>query len=220
MTRIKVCGMTRRQDLEVAVALGVDALGFILAKSPRRVSLKRVADLTEGLPPFVSTVAVVVDPAEGELAEIVASGLFSHIQFHGQEDPAMLTGLPMKTIKAVGIASEDDLERVNAYGGADYFLFDARVGKCCGGTGQTFDWSLLRKVGQAKPFILAGGLGPENVAGAVRSCRPAAVDLNSRIESAPGIKDAERMRQAVARIREVGDVQVTPWGFADPGKRA
>lgn len=204
MTRIKVCGMTRREDVETAVAFGVDALGFILAKSPRRVSLERVRELTGGLPPFVSTVAVVMNPTPDEVADVVASGLFSHIQFHGQEAPAMLSGLPVKTIKAFGIASAKDLERVAAYGAADTFLFDARVGEVSGGTGQTFDWSLLKCVAQDKPFILAGGLGPENVAEAVRACRPAAVDLNSRLESEPGKKDPERMRQAVRRIREAG----------------
>lgn len=202
MTRIKVCGMTRREDVEVAVALGVNALGFILAKSPRRVSLQKVAELTEGLPPFVSTVAVVMNPTKDELIDVVAGGLFSHIQFHGQEDPRMLTGLPVKTVKAFGIAGREDLEQVEAYGMADCFLFDARVGSASGGTGQSFDWSLLKGFVGDKPFILAGGLGPENVAEAIRASRPVAVDLNSRIESEPGKKDPGRMRQAVQRIRE------------------
>ena len=204
MTRIKVCGLTRREDVETALELGVDALGFILAESPRKVSLEQVAALTVGLPPFVSTVAVVKDPTKEELDDMVGSGLFSHIQFHGHEDPALMKGLGVRTIKAFGISGPEDLEEVADYGEADFFLFDARVGKASGGTGQTFDWSLLEQVRVKKPLILAGGLGPENVAEAIRGCRPAAVDLNSRLEISPGVKDPERMREAVRKIRETG----------------
>ncbi len=202
MTLIKICGMTRRKDVLKAVELGVDGLGFILAESPRRVSLEDVTKLTEGLPPFVSTVAVVVNPNADELAGIVSSGLFTHIQFHGKEDPMMLTGLPIKTIKAFGISSEGDLEEIQNYQGADYFLYDARVGEFSGGTGKTFNWSLVKQVAGIKPFILAGGLGPDNVAKAIRICRPSAVDLNSCLESEPGKKDPELMEQAVNKIRE------------------
>ncbi|MDO9508324.1 MAG: phosphoribosylanthranilate isomerase [Thermovirgaceae bacterium] len=202
MTRIKVCGLTCREDVEAAVALGVDALGFILTESARRVTLEKVAAITRGLSLFISTVAVVANPKTGELAKIAASGLFTHIQFHGQEVPEMLAGVQMRTIKAFGIASAEDLEQVKLYGAADYFLFDSRVGGSCGGTGKTFDWSLLKDIAVEKPVILAGGLGPENVAEAIRACRPAAVDLNSRLESEPGKKDPERIRQTVIEIRE------------------
>ena len=194
--------MTRRKDVLKAVELGVDGLGFILAESPRRVSLEDVAKLTEGLPPFVSTVAVVVNPNADELEGIVSSGLFSHIQFHGQEDPFVLKGLPIKTIKAFGISSKEDLEEIQNYQGADYFLFDTRVGKNSGGTGKRFDWSLLKQVAAEKPFIVAGGLGPENVSEAIRICRPSAVDLNSRLETEPGHKEPKLMEQAVKKIRE------------------
>lgn len=202
MTRIKICGMTCEEDVDTAVEFGVDALGFILAKSPRCVTLEKVAAITLGIPPFISTVAVVADPEPEELTKIVASGLFTHIQFHGQEPPGILTGLQPGTIKAFGIASAKDLERINLYWTADYFLFDSRVEGACGGTGKPFDWTTLKGLAAAKPFILAGGLGPENVAEAIRVCRPAAVDLNSRLESEPGKKDPERIRHAVSEIRE------------------
>lgn len=201
MTQIKICGLTRSQDVEAAVNLGVNALGFILVKSPRQVSLECAARLIQDLPPFISTVAVVMDPEEKELTEVVSSGLFSHIQFHGQEDPAMLRELPVKTIKAFGIASARDLENIHIYQGANYFLFDTRIGGSSGGTGKTFDWTLIKNIAGETPFILAGGLGPDNVEKAIRICRPAAVDLNSKIESEPGKKDPELMRQAVIRIR-------------------
>jgi phosphoribosylanthranilate isomerase len=204
MTRVKVCGLTRREDVETALELGVDALGFILVESPRKVTLEQVAGLTAGIVPFVSTVAVVKDPSEEELKDIVGSGLFSHVQFHGHEDPALMKGLGVRTIKAFGISGPEDLKGIAAYGESDFFLFDARVGAASGGTGRTFDWSLLEGVGIEKPFILAGGLGPENVAEAIRGCRPAAVDLNSRLETAPGVKDPERMGRAVRKIRAAG----------------
>jgi len=202
MTRIKICGMTCEEDVETAVELGVDALGFILARSPRCVTLEKVTAITRGIPPFISTVAVVANPEPGELAKIAGSGLFTHIQFHGQETPEMLAGLQIGTIKAFGIASAKDLERIDLYWTADYFLFDSRVGETCGGTGKAFDWTILKGLAAAKPFILAGGLGPENVAEAIKACRPAAVDLNSRLEIKPGKKDPERIRQAVKEIRE------------------
>ncbi len=206
MTRIKICGLTCYEDVEVAVELGVDAVGFILTKSPRQVTLEKVTAITRRIPPFVSTVAVVANPEPEELAKIVASDLFTHIQFHGQEPPGILAGLQTKTIKAFGIASGKDLERINLYWTADYFLFDSRVEGACGGTGTAFDWSMLKDLAMVKPFILAGGLGPENVAEAIRACRPAAVDLNSRLESEPGKKDPERIRQAVSKIREVDKI--------------
>jgi len=202
LTGIKVCGLTRREDVNAAVEFGVNALGFILAESPRRVSLEQVGELTLGLPPFVSTVAVVVNPEKSMVDRIADSGLFSHIQFHGKEDPAVLLGLDLKTIKTFSIAAEADLHDMEYYQGADYFLFDTRMGRSCGGTGKTFNWDLLKKIRPQKPFILAGGLGPENVTEAIRICRPSAIDLNSRLEREPGKKDRELIREAVLRVRE------------------
>ncbi|MBN1334076.1 MAG: phosphoribosylanthranilate isomerase [Synergistales bacterium] len=202
MTGIKVCGLTRREDVNAAVESGINALGFILAESPRRVSLEQVAELTRGLPPFISTVAVVMNPQKRMLERVIASDLFSHIQFHGQEDPAMLLGHKLKTIKTFSIATEADLKDIENYQGADYFLFDTRVGRTSGGTGRTFNWELLKKILPGKPFILAGGLGPDNVTEAIRICRPSAVDLNSRLEREPGKKDRELIREAVLRVHE------------------
>lgn len=209
--QIKICGLTRRRDVTTAVDLGVDALGFILTESPRQVSLECAARLVEDIPPFVSRVAVVMNPEQERLSEIVSSRLFSHIQFHGQENPTMLIDLPIKTIKTFSVETEADLREIDKYQGADYFLFDTRIRKARGGTGKTFDWTLIKKITGKKPFILAGGLGPENVLQAIRSCNPAAVDLNSRLESEPGKKDPARMRQAVLMVREA----VRP-GYAIP----
>ncbi len=197
--RVKVCGLTRKEDVAEAVRLGADALGFILAPSPRRVSIQEAGRLTEGLPPFVITVAVLMDPTEEDLEGIIESRFFQAIQFHGTEPPEMFRGIPLRTIKAFGLRSgvPEDIAR---YACADWFLFDAgKAGD--GGTGQSFDWSLLEGGDFKKPFILAGGLGPENLPEALRRTGAAAVDLNSRIEAAPGVKDHERMKLAFMKIR-------------------
>lgn len=202
MTRIKICGITRREDVENAIELGIDALGFILAESPRKVSLSAAEDLIQGLPPFISTVGVVVNPCQTELDKISSRGIFSHIQFHGTEPSSIFKDLNMKTIKTFSIDSQEDLENIQLYREADFFLFDTRVGKSIGGTGKTFDWTLIKDAARGKPFILAGGLGPGNIDDAIRICRPDAVDLNSRLEYEPGKKDPELMRETVFRIRK------------------
>lgn len=205
MTRIKVCGLTRREDVEVAVALGVDALGFILAGSPRQVTLDRVADLVEEIPPFTATVAVVRNPDREELQRVTASGLFTYLQFHGDESGELMAAQPLATIKAFGIASEEDMRRAVACAGTDYLLLDTRAGGKSGGTGRTFPWELVEAARPVRPFILAGGLGPENLEEALRRCRPAAVDLNSRVETSPGVKDGELLRRAVMVVRRAGN---------------
>jgi len=202
MTRIKVCGLTRKEDVSTAVELGVDGLGFILAESPRQVSLERAAELVREIPPFISTVAVIADPERSELEKICKTGIFSHVQFHGQKEPDRLQVWPLKTIRTFAIEDEGDLHNIQYYSSTDFILFDTKSGDKRGGTGKTFDWSLLKKVKMAKPFILAGGLGPENIIEAIERCRPAAVDLNSCIEREPGIKDHEKMELTVKRIRE------------------
>lgn len=202
VTRIKICGITRKEDVSKAVMLGVDALGFILAESPRRISLEKTAELVRLIPPFVSTVAVVANPEITELEKIRRSGIFSYVQFHGGKDPDSLSVRPLKTIRAFSIGEERDLESIPYTSTDDFILFDTKSGEKRGGTGETFDWSLLKTVKMAKPFILAGGLGPENIIEAIERCRPAAVDLNSCIEKEPGIKDHEKMELTVKRIRE------------------
>jgi len=200
MVRVKVCGLTRKEDVAEAARLGADALGFILAPSRRKVSIEEAGRLAEGLPPFVTTVAVVVDPSEQNLREVVESGFFDAIQFHGSEVPERFRGVPVRTIKAFGLG-DGVPENIDGYACADWFLFDAgRAGQ--GGTGRSFDWSLLEGKDFGKPFILAGGLGPENLAEALRRTGAAAVDLNSGIEAASGVKDHERMKLAFMRIRQ------------------
>lgn len=218
---IKVCGLTRREDIEFALGLGVDALGFILAESPRKVCLDLVRELTCGLPPFVSRVGVVVNPDPAKLESIIKSRVFDYIQFHGAIEPELLKNLSVKTIKAISISSERDLEKLLWYQDADYYLFDSKVGRQIGGTGKSFDWNILKKisfnkfgvnelslaeetlnkVNLNKPFILAGGLGPDNIISAIKRVQPAVVDINSQVESSPGIKDHSLLKETIEKIR-------------------
>lgn len=204
MTQVKICGMTRRKDIQKAVELRVDALGFILAESPRRVSLKQVKKLTGDLPPFIDQVGVVVDPDSDFLKRILEAQLFDCLQFHGREDPEILATCPIKTIKAVSISGRKDLKAVGKYRNhTDYFLFDTRADGKKGGTGKVFNWDYLKEIDSDVPFILAGGLGPENVVSAIREVNPAAVDLNSRLENAPGKKNSTLMKKAVKLVHSV-----------------
>jgi phosphoribosylanthranilate isomerase len=197
---IKLCGMTCREDVVFAVNMGVDALGFILAESPRQVNLKNVRKLTDKLPPFINRVAVVVNPEPKTVADIEKSGLFDYIQFHGSEQPKMLKGTNLKSIKAISIAVEKDLKAVEKYKGiADYLLFDTKIGSQIGGTGESFDWSLISKL--EIPYILAGGLGVDNIEKALKKLKPAAVDINSKVENAPGEKNHFLVKKTVEKIK-------------------
>lgn len=199
-TMIKVCGMTSREDVVFAVNIGVDALGFILAESPRQVSLEEVEDLCCNLPPFITRVAVVVNPEPEEVEKIEKSGLFDYIQFHGSEEPELLKSTVLKSVKAISIAGRKDLRKIEKYRAtADYFLFDTKIGSQTGGTGQSFDWSLIKEL--ELPYILAGGLGVENIEEALKKLNPAAVDINSQVENEPGKKNHRLLKKTVKKIK-------------------
>ena len=199
-TMIKLCGMTRREDIIYAVNMGVDALGFILAESPRQVSLEKVREVTQNLPPFINRAAVVVNPEPKEVAEIEKSGLFDYIQFHGSEQPEMLKNTVLKSIKAISIAGKEDLAEVKKYKeSADYLLFDTKIGSQSGGTGESFDWSLISEV--ELPYILAGGLGADNIEEALRKLNPLAVDINSKVENEPGEKNHFLVKKTFEKIK-------------------
>lgn len=202
LTKIKICGMTNQADVDLAVSLNVDALGFILAKSPRKISLEKAEELTAQLPPFISRIAVVVNPDKNQLEKIISSRIFTDIQFHGSENPELFNDIPLRTIKAISISDESDLPEIPKYKDwADYLLFDTKIGDKTGGTGKSFDWSLLDQISLTKNYILAGGLGPDNIEEALNRLNPAAVDLNSRLEISPGNKDPELMKEAVNLIK-------------------
>jgi phosphoribosylanthranilate isomerase len=207
-TRIKFCGVTRRSDVDSAVALGVDALGLIFAaRSPRRLELPRARELRAAVPPFVSVVALVMDAEPAALRAIVDQVRPQLLQYHGSEAPEDCTRAGVPFLKVVPMAiPEGAAIYASRYPDAAGYVFDSHGAGEPGGSGRRFDWSQLPRT-LKRPLILAGGLTPDNVFDAVRSVRPWAVDVSSGIESEPGLKDEVRMRRFVEAVREADATQ-------------
>jgi phosphoribosylanthranilate isomerase len=205
--KAKICGLTRKQDVDVAIKAGADAIGFILAPSPRRVDIDTAKELARDIPPFVSVVAVVSDPSSELMSQIIKSKVFDAVQFHGNESVDFISKCPLKTIKAIAIADEKDISLVRIYEkGANFMLFDTKLGKLFGGTGKTFNWQLIKNLRPRKPFILAGGIGPNNLEDAIKYVDPDAVDANSALEIAPGIKDEKKIYEFMKKIKSINNV--------------
>jgi phosphoribosylanthranilate isomerase len=196
MVRVKICGMTNLEDALLAAELGADALGFIFyAKSPRYVAPETARAIIAQLPPFVAAVGVFVDEAAALVQELAARTGLDWVQLHGQESPDYCRSLGRKVIKAFRIQDEGSLSRLADYrGAAQALLLDTYKKGQVGGTGETFDWHLARQAKQYGPIILAGGLTPENVAMAIATAQPAAVDAASSTEAVPGKKDPAKLR--------------------------
>ncbi|MES2670830.1 MAG: phosphoribosylanthranilate isomerase [Pseudomonadota bacterium] len=206
-TRIKFCGLTRAEDVAEACALGVDAVGFVFAaRSKRLVSAATAADLRDGLQPLVDAVSLFMGNPADEVRDVIAAVRPTILQFHGDEDDAFCAAFDMPYLKAIamgGDAAVDGAALLRRYPRAAGFLFDSNASGQAGGSGHTFDWS--RIPGDfAKPYLLAGGLHPENVFDAIRATGCWGVDVSSGIESAPGIKNAARMRRFVQEVMRAG----------------
>jgi phosphoribosylanthranilate isomerase len=206
MTRIKICGITREQDLQAAVAAGADALGFVFyAKSPRNIEQSQAATLLRALPPFVTSVGLFVDPSAEAVREVLAQVPLDVLQFHGDESPEFCRQFGRPYLKAIRVKAGVDLVECAArYADAQGLLLDAYVEGVQGGTGESFDWKLI-PMELASRVVLSGGLHPRNVAEAVRAVRPYAVDVSSGVEVSKGIKDAAKI---VAFIKEVKNVDI------------
>lgn len=200
-TRIKICGLTRESDVLAAVNAGADAIGFVFyPPSPRYVSPARAAELARLLPPFVTAVGLFVNPSREDVAEVRGRVPLQLLQFHGDESEPDCLGHGLPYIKAARMRPGLDLLKYAAsFAGAQGLLLDAFV-EGYGGGGETFDWSLIPSV-LPLPLILSGGLHAGNVAEAVRRVRPWAVDVSSGVEAAKGIKDAARITEFVAGVR-------------------
>jgi phosphoribosylanthranilate isomerase len=201
-TFVKICGITRLEDAQAAVAAGADALGFVFhPSSPRALGIDRAAAIAAALGPFITTVALFVDAEPDWVEEVLAATGIHLPQFHGEETPEYCAAFRRPYIKAIRMAPDlDPIAAAARYAGAAACLFDAWDPHRAGGTGTTFDWARLPRA-LARPLILAGGLTPENVAAAVRSVRPYAVDVSSGVEAGPGRKDVRRMRALLAAVR-------------------
>lgn len=203
-TRIKFCGLTRAEDVRLAIELGVDFVGLVFApRSPRRVQLEQGRALRELVPEHIGVVALAMDNAAAEVEAILERVAPDLVQFHGAEDDAFCAGFGMPFLKAIpmgGHQDEDGRARAAAFPSAYGYLFDGHGAGEQGGSGKRFDWKRMpRNLG--KPCLLAGGLSDDNVGVAIRAARPWGVDVSSGIESAPGIKDGEKMRRLVDAAR-------------------
>lgn len=198
MTKIKLCGLTRPEDIAAANALEPDFVGFVFApKSRRYVTGEQARALRSQLSPAIQAVGVFVDEEPEQVAALLEAGIIDLAQLHGREDECYLERLRALTekpiIHAFPIKTPNDLERAQS-SSADYILLDSGAG-----TGTTFDWGLLTSV--RRPYFLAGGLGPDNVAQAIRTLHPWGVDVSSGIETG-GVKDFHKMAAFAAAVRK------------------
>ena len=201
-TRIKVCGITRARDASAAVAAGADALGVVLAPSPRQVTLEQAEAALADVPPFVARVGVFVDADPAFVEEAVSRLGLGAVQYHGSETPEECAAAPAPVIKAFRVSRGFDTAAIERYrGSVAAVLLDAFVPGVAGGTGRTFDWDAARSVPEWAPLVLAGGLHSGNVREAVSRLRPFAVDVSSGVEVSSGVKDHDAIRSFVAAVR-------------------
>ena len=214
---VKICGLSTPQTLDATIAAGADLAGFVFfAKSPRHIDLDTARALGEQAAGRIQKVALTVDADDAALAEVVAALRPDMLQLHGHESLERVSavkarfGLPV--IKAIGVASAADVAAARSYDGvADWLLFDAKPAPDAtvpGGAGVVFDWELLRNITAAK-WMLSGGLDPENVAAALRQTQAPAVDVSSGVESARGVKDADKIAAFVAAVRALSSRPAT-----------
>lgn len=217
-TRIKICGITRVADGLAAAQAGADAIGLVFWRgTPRVVDIERARAIAAALPPFVTRVGLFVDPTPAEVNAILAAVALDTLQFHGQEAPDLCRAFGRPYLKVIAVRDGVDLlECVSPYGDAAGLVFDTYVpGDLPGGTGRAFDWSQLAPAVQSRlpaPVILSGGLTVDNVAVAIRTVRPWAVDVSSGVEERDatgavrrGLKDAARIAAFVDGVRNADD---------------
>ncbi len=204
MIKIKICGITNKEDALWAVNLKVDALGFIFADSPRRVKPEIVQGIIELLPPFISSVGVFVNEDRKKVEEITESCGLTTLQFHGQESPSYCEGFKQKIVKALRIENKDILEKAVQYKDkVDAYLLDTYSPSKYGGTGKTFDWCIAKEIKEfGLPIILSGGLNPENIREAISEVEPYGIDVSSGVEERPGKKNMEKLINFVRIVRE------------------
>ncbi len=204
MTKVKICGITNKMDALGASALGVDMLGFVFYKDSKRYVEPRVAeDIVNELPQSVKRVGVFVNEDRTKVLEIAQDVSLDILQFHGDETPEYCRSFRgvYKVIKAFRLKDKEGLKKVNEYD-VDFYLFDTLKSGLPGGTGEVFNWELLKDFEVLKPVILSGGLTPQNVQAAIKEVSPYAVDVSTGVEKAPGRKDQELMKKFIDNVRK------------------
>lgn len=192
MTKVKICGLSTKGAVEVAVSAGADYIGFVFAPSKRQVTLDQATELAKLIPSHIQKVGVFVSPSQSELLEAIDKVGLDLVQIHGQVADDLFEDLPCASIQAVQVDGDGHVPNSQA----DYLLFDAPVA----GSGRTFDWGQLDTTDLSQPFFIAGGLNEDNVEEAIQHFTPFAVDVSSGVES-NGQKDHEKIRRFIERVK-------------------
>ena len=209
MIPIKVCGITSLSDAEMVIDLGVSAVGFIFYdKSPRSISIEKAKSISNNISDSVHRVGVFVNNSFDFINRAISQVSLSSIQLHGDETPKFCTHFDVPIIKALRISNKKNFQNLNEYQ-VKGLLFDSSSKGLYGGSGKTFNWSLLKKFSNEIPFILSGGLNPENVKSAVNQIFPSAIDVNSGVESSPGVKDLLRIKKLMKELSSTKDTGFT-----------
>ena len=200
-TRVKICGITRCQDAEFAAEMGVDAIGLVFFEaSPRAVTIAQAKKIVAVLPPFVSVVALFVDAAPSTVNDCLAALPIDMLQFHGNESQEYCAQFSRPYLKAIRMREGIDLvAQAEIYNDACALLLDSYQPGVQGGTGQTFDWYMIKKI--EKPIILAGGLTAENVGEAIKQVQPFAVDVSGGVEEDKGIKAPKKINAFMQEVK-------------------
>jgi phosphoribosylanthranilate isomerase len=203
VVKVKVCGITNPEDGAFAVESGADAIGFVFAKSPRKLSVEQAREIAATLPDSILKVGVFVDEEPEEVLRIAHEVGLDFAQLHGDESPETVTFLReggVKVMKALRVRDADSLAALDRYG-ADLIMLDAWSEKVRGGTGERFDWALAKSLKGRGNIVVSGGLGPENVREAISFFEPYGVDASSSLEETPGKKDGERVRRFMSAAK-------------------
>ncbi len=206
MTKIKICGLTRMEDVLAANRLGPDFIGFVFARSKRQITDEKARELRKALDVRIPAVGVFVDEPTEHIERLCRDEIIQMVQLHGDEDAAYIRRFRRKipaipVIKAVRVSSAEqilDAQKTDC----SYLLLDAFVKGAYGGSGRTFDWNLIPPLD--KPYFLAGGICVETAGKAIVSCHPYALDVSSAVETA-GVKDEYKMKELIERVRKYGE---------------
>ena len=208
-TRVKICGITRIEDAQAVTEAGADAIGLVFyAKSPRNVEIDQAAEISRSIPPFITRVALFKDADIAFVEDVLRSVEIDLLQFHGSESSSYCERFGLPYIKAIGMKGPECdraylAARTEEFSSAKAMLLDGHAPGEDGGSGEAFDWSGIAKID--KPVIVAGGLTPENVSRAIEIAHPFAVDVSSGVESAPGIKDREKIIRFMAQVAKADE---------------